>query len=112
MKMVLASLPNIVARIGRVSKVLDFGAGPTIHVAASFRNSASEVTTAVVLENFSKQSDSLGIKCIKIVRKPVNASTTYTQLTVFISKVNEKSGADFIKSHQSKGFFEQEGSSS
>ncbi|KHJ93929.1 hypothetical protein OESDEN_06149 [Oesophagostomum dentatum] len=42
MKMVLASLPNIVARIGRVGKVLDFGAGPTIHVAASFRNTASE----------------------------------------------------------------------
>ncbi|VDN23497.1 unnamed protein product [Cylicostephanus goldi] len=44
MKMVLAFLPNIVARIGEVGKVLDFGAGPTIHVAASFRNTASEVT--------------------------------------------------------------------
>ncbi|KAL6741686.1 hypothetical protein Aduo_014915 [Ancylostoma duodenale] len=46
MKMVLGFLPNIVARIGRVSKVLDFGAGPTIHVAASFRNTGSEIYLA------------------------------------------------------------------
>ncbi|VDN23499.1 unnamed protein product [Cylicostephanus goldi] len=33
-------------RIGEVGKVLDFGAGPTIHVAASFRNTASEIYLA------------------------------------------------------------------
>ncbi|PIO75198.1 hypothetical protein TELCIR_02773 [Teladorsagia circumcincta] len=43
MQMVLTCLPNIVARIGEVERVLDFGAGPTIHVAASFRNQAAEV---------------------------------------------------------------------
>ncbi|PIO67676.1 hypothetical protein TELCIR_10562, partial [Teladorsagia circumcincta] len=42
MQMVLTCLPNIVARIGEVKRVLDFGAGPTIHVAASFRNQAAE----------------------------------------------------------------------
>ena len=43
MQMVLTFLPNIVARLGKVDKMLDFGAGPTIHVAACFREIANEV---------------------------------------------------------------------
>ncbi|VDM55947.1 unnamed protein product [Angiostrongylus costaricensis] len=46
MQMVLTFLPNIVARIGKVKRVLDFGAGPTIHVAASFRQQADEIYLA------------------------------------------------------------------
>nr|AAT11867.1 putative methyltransferase NNMT/PNMT/TEMT isoform b [Dictyocaulus viviparus] len=46
MQMVLIFLPNIVARIGKIKRVLDFGAGPTIHVAASFRNQAVEIYLA------------------------------------------------------------------
>ncbi|KAK0409393.1 hypothetical protein QR680_004514 [Steinernema hermaphroditum] len=46
MQFVLNFLPNLVARIGKVDRVLDFGAGPTIHVAVSFRNSAKEIYLA------------------------------------------------------------------
>ncbi|VDL75118.1 unnamed protein product [Nippostrongylus brasiliensis] len=46
MQMVVTFLPNIVARIGEVKRMLDFGAGPTTHVAASFRNQASEIYLA------------------------------------------------------------------
>lgn len=46
MQMVLKFLPNIVARIGPFKRLLDFGAGPTIHVAASFRNQADEIYLA------------------------------------------------------------------
>ncbi|VDO20236.1 unnamed protein product [Heligmosomoides polygyrus] len=46
MKMVLTFLPTVVARVGSVKRVLDFGAGPTIHVAASFRNNAAEIYLA------------------------------------------------------------------
>lgn len=43
MQMVLKFLPNIVARLGKVNHVLDFGAGPTVHVAACFRHTAEKV---------------------------------------------------------------------
>lgn len=46
MQMVLTFLPSIVARVGKVDKVLDFGAGPTIHVAACYREMANEVRVA------------------------------------------------------------------
>ncbi|ULT91029.1 hypothetical protein L3Y34_008962 [Caenorhabditis briggsae] len=46
MQMVLTFLPNIVARLGKVGKMLDFGAGPTIHVAACFREMANEIHLA------------------------------------------------------------------
>ncbi|CAI2353136.1 unnamed protein product [Caenorhabditis sp. 36 PRJEB53466] len=46
MQMVLTFLPSIVARIGKVEKMLDFGAGPTIHVAACFRETANEIHLA------------------------------------------------------------------
>uniref|UniRef100_A0A1I7Y0V8 NNMT/PNMT/TEMT family protein n=1 Tax=Steinernema glaseri TaxID=37863 RepID=A0A1I7Y0V8_9BILA len=46
MQFVLNFLPNMVARIGKVDRVLDFGAGPTIHVAVSFRNNAKEIYLA------------------------------------------------------------------
>lgn len=46
MQMVLKFLPNIVARIGPIHRLLDFGAGPTIHVAASFRDQADEIYLA------------------------------------------------------------------
>ncbi|CAI4224801.1 unnamed protein product [Auanema sp. JU1783] len=46
MQMVLKYLPNIVARIGNINRLLDFGAGPTIHVAACFRNSSDEIYLA------------------------------------------------------------------
>ncbi|KAK6756225.1 hypothetical protein RB195_014556 [Necator americanus] len=57
MKMMLGFLPIIVARIGRVAKVLDFGAGPTIHVAASFRNVASEIYLADYLPQNRRELD-------------------------------------------------------
>uniref|UniRef100_A0A914ZQA7 NNMT/PNMT/TEMT family protein n=1 Tax=Parascaris univalens TaxID=6257 RepID=A0A914ZQA7_PARUN len=41
MQLVLTFLPNIAARIGNVESLLDFGAGPTIHVAVAFRNTAN-----------------------------------------------------------------------
>ncbi|KAK6060512.1 NNMT/PNMT/TEMT family protein [Cooperia oncophora] len=55
MQMVLTCLPNIVARVGEVKRVLDFGAGPTIHVAASFRNQASEIYLADYLPQNRKE---------------------------------------------------------
>ncbi|VDO21719.1 unnamed protein product [Haemonchus placei] len=55
MQMVLTCLPNIVARLGNVKRVLDFGAGPTIHVAASFRNQADEIYLADYLPQNRKE---------------------------------------------------------
>uniref|UniRef100_A0A8R1I173 Uncharacterized protein n=1 Tax=Caenorhabditis japonica TaxID=281687 RepID=A0A8R1I173_CAEJA len=46
MQMVLTFLPNIVARVGKVDRMLDFGAGPTIHVAACYREMANEIHLA------------------------------------------------------------------
>ncbi|CAI5450233.1 unnamed protein product [Caenorhabditis angaria] len=46
MQMVLTFLPNIVARVGKIQKILDFGAGPTIHVAACYRETAEEIYLA------------------------------------------------------------------
>lgn len=43
MQMVLFHLPNIVARLGSLPSLLDFGSGPTIHVAVCFRHTAEEV---------------------------------------------------------------------
>lgn len=54
MQMVLKFLPNIVARIGKTNRVLDFGAGPTIHVAACFRNTADEVALSQLTLIFKK----------------------------------------------------------
>ncbi|CAB3396484.1 unnamed protein product [Caenorhabditis bovis] len=50
MQMVLTFLPNIVARVGKVNKVLDFGAGPTVHVAACYREMANEIYLADYLK--------------------------------------------------------------
>ncbi|KAK5984235.1 Amine N-MethylTransferase, partial [Trichostrongylus colubriformis] len=55
MQMVLNCLPNIVTRLGNVKRVLDFGAGPTIHVAASFRNQATEIYLADYLPQNRKE---------------------------------------------------------
>uniref|UniRef100_F1L9I4 Methyltransferase n=1 Tax=Ascaris suum TaxID=6253 RepID=F1L9I4_ASCSU len=46
MQLVLTFLPNIAARIGNVESLLDFGAGPTIHVAVAFRNTANNIYLA------------------------------------------------------------------
>lgn len=43
MQMVLFYLPNIIARLPNCKSLLDFGAGPTIHVAICFRNKVDEV---------------------------------------------------------------------
>lgn len=43
MQMCLFYLPNIAARLNEVDSLLDFGAGPTIHVACVFRNKAKNV---------------------------------------------------------------------
>jgi hypothetical protein len=56
MQMVLFYLPNIAARLPFVESLLDFGAGPTIHVAICFRNKAENVclflTNEFLLNNF------------------------------------------------------------
>ncbi|CAD5231778.1 unnamed protein product [Bursaphelenchus xylophilus] len=46
MQMVLTFLPGMVARLPRINSVLDFGAGPTIHVAVCFRHKAEEIYLA------------------------------------------------------------------
>ncbi|CAD6189510.1 unnamed protein product [Caenorhabditis auriculariae] len=46
MQMVLTFFPNIVARVGKIHRLLDFGAGPTIHIAAAYRNQADEIYLA------------------------------------------------------------------
>ncbi|TKR70605.1 hypothetical protein L596_022610 [Steinernema carpocapsae] len=46
MQFVLNFLPTLVARVGKIDRVLDFGAGPTIHVAVAFRNTAKEIYIA------------------------------------------------------------------
>ncbi|PAV79200.1 hypothetical protein WR25_18159 isoform B [Diploscapter pachys] len=46
MQMVLKFLPLIACRIGSIDRLLDFGAGPTIHVAATFRDYAKELHLA------------------------------------------------------------------
>ena len=46
MQLVLTFLPSIVARLPARKRCLDFGAGPTIHVAACFRNKVDEVYLA------------------------------------------------------------------
>ncbi|CAJ0929637.1 unnamed protein product, partial [Mesorhabditis belari] len=46
MQMVLTFLPVVVQRIGPVKRVIDFGAGPTIHVSVCFRNTADELYLA------------------------------------------------------------------
>ncbi|CAD5224729.1 unnamed protein product [Bursaphelenchus okinawaensis] len=46
MQMVLTFLPGMVARLPQLNSVLDFGAGPTIHVAACFRNRAENIYLA------------------------------------------------------------------
>ncbi|KAL3068109.1 hypothetical protein niasHT_038099 [Heterodera trifolii] len=46
MQMVLFHLPNIVARLGPLPSLLDFGSGPTIHVAVCFRHTAEEIYLA------------------------------------------------------------------
>lgn len=43
MQMVVLFLPNIVQRLDEFESLLDFGAGPTVHVAAIFRNKAKNV---------------------------------------------------------------------
>lgn len=43
MQMVICYLPNIAARFPYTKSLLDFGAGPTIHVAIIFRNKVDEV---------------------------------------------------------------------
>jgi hypothetical protein len=43
---VLFHLPNLVARIGPIHSLLDFGCGPTIHVAVCFRQSAEHIFLA------------------------------------------------------------------
>ncbi|CEF68851.1 Methyltransferase, NNMT/PNMT/TEMT family and Putative NNMT/PNMT/TEMT methyltransferase, nematoda family-containing protein [Strongyloides ratti] len=42
MQMVLCYLPQFAARIGKKKRLLDFGAGPTIHVPCCFRNYVDE----------------------------------------------------------------------
>jgi len=46
MQMVLFYLPNVAARLNSVETLLDFGAGPTIHVALCFRNTAEKIYLA------------------------------------------------------------------
>ncbi|KHN83563.1 putative methyltransferase B0303.2 [Toxocara canis] len=46
MQLVLTFLPNIATRIGEVENLLDFGAGPTIHVSVAFRNTAKNIYLA------------------------------------------------------------------
>jgi len=46
MQLVLTFLPSIVARLPHRKRLLDFGAGPTVHVAACFRNNVDEVYLA------------------------------------------------------------------
>ena len=46
MQLVLMFLPSIVARLPPRKRLLDFGAGPTIHVAACFRNNVDEIYLA------------------------------------------------------------------
>uniref|UniRef100_A0AC34FKN2 Uncharacterized protein n=1 Tax=Panagrolaimus sp. ES5 TaxID=591445 RepID=A0AC34FKN2_9BILA len=46
MQMVLMFLPSIVARLPPRKRLLDFGAGPTIHVGACFRNNIDEIYLA------------------------------------------------------------------
>lgn len=43
MRLILAFLPNVVARLTSGLRVLDVGAGPTIHVAVCFRKKADEI---------------------------------------------------------------------
>jgi nicotinamide N-methyltransferase len=46
MQLVLTFLPSIVARLPPRKRLADFGAGPTIHVAACFRNHVDEIYLA------------------------------------------------------------------
>ncbi|VDD96449.1 unnamed protein product [Enterobius vermicularis] len=46
MQMVVLFLPNIVQRLDEFESLLDFGAGPTVHVAAIFRNKAKNIYLA------------------------------------------------------------------
>uniref|UniRef100_A0A183BNP1 Nicotinamide N-methyltransferase-like n=1 Tax=Globodera pallida TaxID=36090 RepID=A0A183BNP1_GLOPA len=46
MQMVLFHLPNIVARLGPLPSLLDFGSGPTIHVSVCFRETVDEIYLA------------------------------------------------------------------
>ncbi|KAI1717590.1 NNMT/PNMT/TEMT family domain-containing protein [Ditylenchus destructor] len=46
MQMVLIFLPNVVARFDHAESLLDFGAGPTIHVAVCFRHKVDEIYLA------------------------------------------------------------------
>lgn len=55
MQMVLTFLPGIVARLPPLNSILDFGAGPTIHVAVSFRNKAEEIYLADYLPQNRKE---------------------------------------------------------
>ncbi|CAJ0582703.1 unnamed protein product, partial [Mesorhabditis spiculigera] len=46
MRMVLTFLPMVASRIGPVKRILDFAAGPTIHVSVCFRHTAEEIYLA------------------------------------------------------------------
>uniref|UniRef100_A0A915DJ40 Uncharacterized protein n=1 Tax=Ditylenchus dipsaci TaxID=166011 RepID=A0A915DJ40_9BILA len=55
MQMVLFFLPNIVARFPPTPSLLDFGAGPTVHVAVCFRNTVEEIYLADYLPQNRKE---------------------------------------------------------
>lgn len=55
MQMVLTFLPGIVARLPLLNSILDFGAGPTIHVAVCFRNKAEDIYLADYLPQNRKE---------------------------------------------------------
>uniref|UniRef100_A0A0K0E3R0 NNMT/PNMT/TEMT family protein n=1 Tax=Strongyloides stercoralis TaxID=6248 RepID=A0A0K0E3R0_STRER len=55
MQMVLNYLPQFAARIGKKKRLLDFGAGPTIHVPCSFRNYVDEFFLADYLPQNRKE---------------------------------------------------------
>jgi len=46
MQVILCFLPNLVARLPHCDSLLDFGAGPTIHVAVAFRDKVDEIHLA------------------------------------------------------------------
>ncbi len=43
MRIIITFLPNVVARLPSGGRLLDIGSGPTIHVAACFRNNKDEI---------------------------------------------------------------------
>uniref|UniRef100_A0A0N4ZE42 NNMT/PNMT/TEMT family protein n=1 Tax=Parastrongyloides trichosuri TaxID=131310 RepID=A0A0N4ZE42_PARTI len=55
MQMVLHYLPHFAARIGKKERLLDFGAGPTIHVPCCFRNYVNEFFLADYLPQNRKE---------------------------------------------------------